>query len=199
MISYGVLLVVIVAMVGHASWTGQGRFPTALMNRVSAVAYGVQAAVGIGTLFIFWVMSRLSSYLVYDPRQDALERKWGDVVSAEQAERVHGLYVTGVDETECRWMAGLYQQDEAQPTGNGRPHYSNPAGGHLYYNVRGKWVIGPRPLGKCNAYIRLAGEVPTGQRTWRYFNGEWDDKALTIAEVLPDGAGAGAEHRGTSC
>eukprot|EP01052_Picozoa_sp_SAG31_P055183 SAG31_NODE_15097_length_771_cov_1.063988_1_plen_114_part_00 len=37
--------------------------------------------VGIGTLFIFWVMSRLSSYLVFDPRQEALERKRGDLLS----------------------------------------------------------------------------------------------------------------------
>ena len=52
--------------------------------------------------------------LCIHPVQEALDRKRGDQLSTQQAQRVVGLHVTGVEAVHngCQWMFGLYKLDQ---------------------------------------------------------------------------------------
>ena len=109
------------------------------------------------------------------------------VSSFAQAERCAGLQVGGFPAGKHPTLRRAFRRDAAAPEANGRPHWSTPGGGHLYYSTSGKWflstVFTPAKT-SCTAWFATAGEVPVGEAAWQYHDGsKWVERALTVAEL----------------
>jgi hypothetical protein len=124
---------------------------------------------------------------------------------------VAALCVNSIKQRHREWLQkhllhGQFTLDAAQPEANGRPHYSTPAGGHMYYIYKGwpasmnvhstgaKWVLstGFTPdRTTCLAHVAAAGAVPVGEAVWTCAKGsnkkgskkKWVKRQLTVTEL----------------
>jgi hypothetical protein len=138
----------------------------------------------------------------------AAERAAAVTASFAQAERMPRLHVGGLPDGKLlEPLRGVFTRDSKDPDANGRPHWSTTEGGHLYYSITaGAWYLTWRYLtGRAAAYFVTAGEVPTGEAAWRYWDGNsFVERKLTLAELSPAevveaARAAAAEPHDTGC
>ena len=83
-------------------------------------------------------------------------------------------------------LSGPFTLDLERPNANGRPHYANASGCHIYYARQHKWVLSDRFLpGTLSDYCIFMcvtyGQVPTGTEAWWCYVGT--DVPVTVEEV----------------
>ena len=92
---------------------------------------------------------------------------------------------------------GVYTHSQADPDGNGFPHYVSTKGWHLYVLADGDWGIWPNfdpATSSCSAHTPGGDAVPTGETSWRYYDDtSWADRAMTVTEVSKAEAAAEVE------
>ena len=114
----------------------------------------------------------------------------GRARAREQVARAGGLRVTGFMAKHAEYD-GVYTHSQADPYGNGFPHYVSTKGWHLYVLANGKWGFYDFDPATSECFASTAGgdAVPTGETTWRYGDGRvWVDHALTVTELSVDEA-----------
>ena len=130
-----------------------------------------------------------------------------------------GLYIGSLPDGKHPKLCGVFTRDAKDPNANGRPHWSTTEGGHLYYSITGgAWYLSrmfaPDFLNpnkftpdkdNAAAYFVTAGEVPTGEAAWQYWDGNaFVERKLTVAELSPAevveaARAAAAEPHDTGC
>eukprot|EP01051_Picozoa_sp_SAG22_P017378 SAG22_NODE_2667_length_2321_cov_2.752475_1_plen_543_part_10 len=115
------------------------------------------------------------------------------MLANRQANRAAALQVGGLLVADQAWGANAFTVDGAAPLANGRPHWSNGAGGHLYFWPKtGHWLLNDSyapSSADAWAFITSDGAVPTSAHEWTY---RQKVRELVVTEVLHDGAARAA-------